>query len=256
MKDSPLQLALREVQRMFAKPTTWLVLLGIGLVVSISGAFGTDSAMRPVPRALYWMTMVPLTFGLGSVISGVTRRSLSARGKGVVTAATGLATGVAITALVTLVNTALFGWFWTSWQSIGVFALSTTAVAGIIAVTLDLAMGAPGAKDGAGNTAPILERLPLSKRGALISISAVDHYVDVVTDKGNELILMRLSDAIMLTAPVAGLQIHRSHWVALAQIGDVAPGAGKATLTTSDGRTLPVSRTNLAKLREAGLLPA
>lgn len=39
----------------------------------------------------------------------------------------------------------------------------------------------------------------------------MDHYGEVTTSEGAELPLMRLSDAIIEAAPVAGLQIHRSH---------------------------------------------
>ena len=47
------------------------------------------------------------------------------------------------------------------------------------------------------NSAPrLLTRLPYEKRGTLLSLSALDHYTEVVTTTGKELVLIRLADAI------------------------------------------------------------
>ena len=100
----------------------------------------------------------------------------------------------------------------------------------------------------------ILQRLDIHKRGALISLSVQDHYVDVVTTKGTGLLLLRLSDAIAETEPTAGLQVHRSHWVAADQIARAQRSGDKAILTMTDGRDIPVSRTYLKTVREAGIL--
>ena len=80
-----------------------------------------------------------------------------------------------------------------------------------------------------------------------------DHYVDIVTDKGKTLVLMRLADAIRETAPIAGLQIHRSHWVARDAVVKVHRSDGKLILELSNGLKLPVSRGYLPAAKEAGL---
>ena len=46
----------------------------------------------------------------------------------------------------------------------------------------------------------------------------LQNYVEVWTERGTHLVLMRLSDAIRETAGENGLQIHRSHWVALGAV--------------------------------------
>ncbi len=79
-----------------------------------------------------------------------------------------------------------------------------------------------------------------------------DHYVDVRTDKGGTLVLMRLADAIAETEGVAGLQIHRSHWVALEGIEKAVRRDGRLLLRMRDGTELPVSRTFAPAVREAG----
>ena len=98
----------------------------------------------------------------------------------------------------------------------------------------------------------ILDRLPAGKRGPLIRLEVQDHYVMVSTTNGNELLLMRLGDAIRETEPVDGLQVHRSHWVARDGVADVIrePGKnGRTVLRTTDGAEIPVSRGNLAEVR-------
>lgn len=63
---------------------------------------------------------------------------------------------------------------------------------------------------------------------------------------------MRLSDAIKETAPVAGMQVHRSHWVALDAVASATRKNGKPVLTLENGTEVPVSRTYLDAVRSAG----
>lgn len=102
---------------------------------------------------------------------------------------------------------------------------------------------------------PLLERLPLDKRGDLVALSVEDHYVRIKTTIGTEMILMRLSDAIRETGDTRGDQVHRSHWVSYDQVASARREGDRAILTLKDGGEIPVSRANLPKIREAGLLP-
>ena len=100
----------------------------------------------------------------------------------------------------------------------------------------------------------LLERLPAPLRGSLIALSVTDHYVHVTTDKGTHMLLMRLSDAMRETAPLPGLQIHRSHWVALDAIQSVDRTARRSEVVLNNGTRLPVSRTFLPQLKDAGFV--
>lgn len=80
-----------------------------------------------------------------------------------------------------------------------------------------------------------------------------DHYVDVHTDKGNTLVLMRLADAIAEMEGVSGMQIHRSHWVALDAVAGSLRKDGRLFLRMTDEKLLPVSRSSLDAVRVAGL---
>jgi DNA-binding LytR/AlgR family response regulator len=109
-----------------------------------------------------------------------------------------------------------------------------------------------GAVTSASSEPPkFLERLPLKLRGADIwAVEAEDHYLRLHTSKGQDLILMRLSDAIAELEGIEGAQAHRSWWVARDAITEAVRGDGRATLTLKDGAEVPVSRTYARLLRE------
>ncbi len=97
------------------------------------------------------------------------------------------------------------------------------------------------------------DRLPLKLRGAVIrAVQAEDHYLRIHTERGSDLILMRLSDALEELEGLEGAQTHRSWWVARDALRDVARGDGRATLTLDGGLVAPVSRRYARALREAG----
>ncbi len=96
-----------------------------------------------------------------------------------------------------------------------------------------------------------LDRLPLKLRGAEIwAVEAEDHYLRLHTSKGQDLILLRLSDALDELEGIEGARVHRSWWVARDAITDAVRSDGRATLTLKDGAEVPVSRTHARRLRE------
>ena len=105
-----------------------------------------------------------------------------------------------------------------------------------------------------GAPAPLfLERLPAKLRGAdLYAVEAEDHYLRLHTSRGQDLILMRLADALGELEGMEGAQVHRSWWVARAAVVEAERGAGRAALTLKSGAVAPVSRTYAKALRESG----
>ncbi|MFI4975903.1 MAG: LytTR family DNA-binding domain-containing protein [Caulobacterales bacterium] len=98
-----------------------------------------------------------------------------------------------------------------------------------------------------------LQRLPVKLRGAdVYAVEAEDHYLRLHTSKGQDLILMRLSDAIAELEGIEGAQTHRSWWVARSAVTDARRAEGRATLTLKDGSEVPVSRGYAKPLREQG----
>lgn len=78
--------------------------------------------------------------------------------------------------------------------------------------------------------------------------------MEVTTARGRSLLLMRLSDAIREGQPTPALQVHRSHWVALAAVRRATRRNGKPVLELETGVEVPVSRSYLPVVREAGLI--
>ena len=104
------------------------------------------------------------------------------------------------------------------------------------------------------NEPPILARLESCKRGAVIAISARDHYVEVVTDKGTDQLLMRFGDAIGELQGVQGVRVHRSHWVAQQAVRAAERRNGRLFLKLQNGAEVPVSRNYRADVERAGLI--
>lgn len=112
----------------------------------------------------------------------------------------------------------------------------------------------PAADEGTDPVSRFLDRLPLKYRGAeLWAVSSEDHYLRIHTSRGEELILMRLADAIRELAGADGVQVHRSWWIAKAGVTDTRRDNGKLVLVLKSGTEAPVSRTYAAAVKEAGL---
>lgn len=262
MTESPLHQALREVRRQQSRPAFWAAIAVVSLLLGLSGPFGTYDALPFVGRLGYWGLNVLVTLHTGWLISVWVVIAFETRGWSVWSEAlcAGIAVGVVLTLEVMTLN----------WLTFGLSPLDPTYAPGIVANTLVTSVvvtavitwvrrnPAPAAAApiaAAGSVPPrLLTRLPLDKRGALVSLSVQDHYVEVVTATGRELLLMRLSDAIAETEGCAGLQVHRSHWVALDRVQAARRDGARAVLTLTDGREIPVSRTYLSAAKTAGLL--
>lgn len=104
--------------------------------------------------------------------------------------------------------------------------------------------------------APIsfLKRLKPGLGRKLLRILGQDHYVEVVTAGGSDLLLMRFADAVAELDGFDGMQVHRSHWVARNAIVGVNKSNGKMTLMLSDNSTVPVSRSFRPVVCESGYL--
>ncbi len=98
-----------------------------------------------------------------------------------------------------------------------------------------------------------LERLPPKLCGAeLWAVEAEDHYLRLHTSQGTDLVLMRLSDAIIELDGIEGAQTHRSWWIARKAVHAAELINGRAILSLADGTIVPVSRTYVRALRAEG----
>lgn len=97
-----------------------------------------------------------------------------------------------------------------------------------------------------------LRRLNPEKRGSVCRVSADNHQLIVITDKGESKLRLRFGDALEELAEFDGARIHRSHWVAFSNIHSVVPDGRRHAVKLSCGTELPVSPKRLDALREAG----
>ncbi len=228
-----------------------------GLVLALSGAFGTVET--PVwLRLAYWVPVMLAGAGWGHVCSGVIDRWVDQDEK----------PWLAVLALTATITgpVALLVWFVTGLVfERQIYPLRTlplmlgpvlvvTATMSAINVFVGKAQPVQTHASSAGAApARFPERLPPKLRGAAIrAVQAEDHYLRIHTDRGSDLILMRLSDALEELDGLEGSQTHRSWWVARDAVRDVARGDGRATLTLDGGVTVPVSRRYAKALRDAG----
>lgn len=109
-------------------------------------------------------------------------------------------------------------------------------------------------KDPVQNNRPaIFERLkPALRNAEIYALSAEDHYVRIITSKGDDLVLMRLADAIREAEPLPGLSPHRSWWVGEAGVESVRKSGAKTVIVLKNEIEVPVSRSAQKTVRDAG----
>ena len=103
-------------------------------------------------------------------------------------------------------------------------------------------------------TAPFLDRIPDRLGRNLLHLRMQDHYVEVHTDEGSDLLLLRFRDALREVEEIDGAQVHRSHWVARAALDRVERRNGRIVLRLVNGNRVPVSRSFAPALRDRGWL--
>jgi len=275
-----LQLALREMQAATTNRFSRVGMILATVVLAVSGPFGTFQSFNLGQRFGYWAITVLACYltgqGAASYFIEVLREQISQRWPRVIVA--GLLASLPVTIVVLVINGVAYQHMdATESLTIWLYATIITLAIVVLFVTLSDLMHPAVAPDSVvqgsatgpapvvspavapatpGGAAPpaILERAALPQRGRLIALIVEDHYVDIVTDKGKTLVLMRLADAIREAVPVPGLQVHRSHWVALDAVVKTQRSEGKVVLELSNGMKLPVSRGYLPAAKEAGLV--
>lgn len=257
MNDSPSQFALRQWRAQFTNPVPLLILVAVAALLATVGPFETGTHLTLVPRFGYWLVMAAATYSVGLLINSYLMRALPAQVHVTVrVAVSGAVTGLAIAPIVFALNYVTFAILPSAseWPALLVQFFAIAVIISIIfqAIGATLPESAP---EEVTRLPALLDRLPLDKRGALKALSSEDHYTRIRTTRGEELVLIRLSDAIREAEPTPGLQVHRSHWVALGQVESARREGDRAMLRLKGGGDIPVSRANIAAVKDAGLLP-
>ena len=95
----------------------------------------------------------------------------------------------------------------------------------------------------------IFVELPTTLGDDVICLSANDHYIHLRTALGSVMLNRRFSDCVDLLSEFDGLQVHRSHWVALKHIVNVKPKGSSYVCILEDRSEIPVSRRKYGDLK-------
>ncbi|MEX0311370.1 MAG: LytTR family DNA-binding domain-containing protein [Tateyamaria sp.] len=93
-------------------------------------------------------------------------------------------------------------------------------------------------------------KVPATLGRDLVALSAELHYTRVRTALGSDLILYPFGVALSDVRDEDGMQVHRSHWVALSHVTEVTRTGQRAVCALSDGSSVPVSRTYRSEFEE------
>ncbi len=255
-KQPVLQFALRELNTMVRRPRLWMVFAIVCAIFAITGPFGTFDALNFPARLGYWAIIQSLTWAIALTVIALCGAVLQKPAfSNITTVLVGaLLAAVPIGIVVEALTAYLFDRPITLPNVVWQIALSApiSMLLGLLAILF-----LQGSQEGA--QAPVhapksserfLRRLPVEKRGPLLYLTMQDHYVEAVTNKGSALILLRFQEAMDELAEYDGLQIHRSHWVALDAVETWRREGGKLLVEMRGGAVLPVSRSFAKPVRE------
>ncbi|CAN7400475.1 LytTR family DNA-binding domain-containing protein [Neorhizobium sp. LjRoot104] len=253
---------LRELQLFTRSWRFWATFSLVVLLFVVSGPYGTLERMTPGIRLGYWLIVHAVTWTIAISLAIMAEillrnhlnRTLARMMIGSLVAALpiGFALGV--------IDYAFFG-RWTEMETGLHRALLALPLCALFCLMTYMAMhrqiaevSAPlplaSAPPTSTSSEPqILARLNPKNRGALLRLSVEDHYTEVVTSRGRELVLLRFADALKELGATPGLQVHRSHWVADAHVEGLKREGGKLLLIMKDGTEIPVSRTHADSVR-------
>lgn len=241
---------------------TFRLLIAAG-VLSYTGPFGTYDAFPVFGRLAFWITAIVTA---GAFIHVPVYLLLNKYNRSRKSAIFALIAGVLLGAIpATAAVIAVFAYFiskpfsWTTypvmWGNVVVIGLVIAAIqfwqriAKVpVAETPDHAQPLEEEQQTSRGqpSFPLLAKMSqTAKPTDIISFSMRDHYVEITTRQGVEMLLMRFQDALDLLGDLDGCRLHRSHWAAASHIVDLRRSGRAHEVILSDGRTLPVSATYL-----------
>ncbi|WP_282604219.1 LytTR family DNA-binding domain-containing protein [Pelagibius sp. Alg239-R121] len=103
----------------------------------------------------------------------------------------------------------------------------------------------------AGPSTAILSRIDPPLSGEILWAEAQEHYVRLKTTEETRMVLHRFSDILLDLPAQAGIQVHRSHWVAFDAIAEPFKDGANLRLRLQSGEVVPVSRSYRSATEQA-----
>ncbi|MCF6292162.1 MAG: LytTR family transcriptional regulator [Robiginitomaculum sp.] len=227
-----------------------ILVLFIGTVLAIISPFGVTSHLPIIGGLVYWIGILAWGWAVGKFVGPAMLRFLPAMAVGwfylIVSVIMALIILPAILIVQYVIDSPIAFQYWLNlYFMIWIISLCITGVSYLI----ERPDKSP--KDGSD----FMLRIPAKiADGTLYAISSEDHYLRIQTERGSDLILMRLGDAMAELDGYDGMQVHRSWWVARQGVEKIEREQNRVFLILRDGTKVPVSRTFTPKIRAAGWL--
>lgn len=253
-----MQITLREITKSITSSKFWIGLFGVVCVLAVSAPFDSGDVFNLVQRFFYWGAIAATTFFLGFfinlsvslLIEKHTDKRLISR------IVSSVLAGIAVGIWVYFINTYVLSLIEPSWIDFSIFTLTCVVIAGSVSALMFILNDTiteientikPSTKTKSQSS--FYKRLPKKLGTDIISLNAQDHYVEVTTPKGKELVLIRLSDAIAELEDIEGEQIHRSWWISKKHLADTKRKNGRLYLVLSNQNEIAVSRSYLEQTK-------
>ncbi|GMB80457.1 LytTR family DNA-binding domain-containing protein [Shinella zoogloeoides] len=254
-----LQSALRELQVFLRAPRFWATFGAVVLIFWVTGPYGTADRLAAVPRLGFWLVLHAVAWAIAVTAIVLVNTLLRDRipGLGRRMALGTLVAGVPVGLATNAISLATFGGTPT------VLDLAASIATGLLLSALFCALtyltmssrqaealsSVPAPSEEERSDVPLLRRLRPENRGPILHMTVADHYTEVTTSRGRELILLRFSDAVEEVGGTPGLQVHRSHFVADVHVERLLRSDGKLAILLKDGSEIPVSRSRTEAVR-------
>lgn len=249
--------ALRELQSFAGSLRFWGTFGTVVLIFWITGPFGTADSLPAAPRLGFWLVLHAAAWACALVfvvtadllLEGLTGNRFARMMAGAVLAAPAIGLVTEMLSSVTFGQPVTFASYA---AALGIGLVLSVLFCVLTWLSMNPQPQENDADEPAASAAPapLLRRLSPGIRGPLLHLGVQDHYVEIVTLRGRELVLMRFSDALDELGDTPGLRVHRSHWVADAAVETLAREGGRLVVVLKSGDRIPVSRPNAAAARE------
>ena len=232
----------------------------VGLLLALLGPFGTY-LNGPFPlRLAYWL----VSCWAGLLLYGVLVLYRVTRWRGTAGNWLVLIAGLFLASLPeSLISRGFAIWLWPNLEDRFPPALTwygQTVMLGIVLMLIATAWAlhrtrnAPRPASGVEAAAVSLAPSPLAYPADILALQIEDHYLRVHRQHGSQLVLMPLKEAIAAMHGIEGMQTHRSWWVARAALSRATGTPRAMRLILANGLEVPVARSAVLPLREAGWL--
>ncbi len=257
------------------------LILAIGLVLGLFGPFGTF-AVPTAPRILYWMAFALLGYLIFRPLI-ILGKWMSETSQVTPIIGIGLALAIAAIPMTFLISLLLSGFDlnnaiqWKDWGQLyfqvwligflinGLMHLLFTRVPDravppisvepeLVTVPVPESLAATVAATPTASTPIAFSDRLAPGFGSVLAIKSEDHYVRAIGAAREELVLLRLRDAITELSALEGQQVHRSWWVAREAVSSVERDGRAVSLILTNGQEVPVAREKLSLLRKEGWL--